>query len=361
MLLFDPPANQARGDALKAATYTQAPAVIELLLRRAGLNPALRLRRARCLRKLIQWHRASIRGLRQFRQKSGSCGRVRRVDTNLTDDLNLNSPMFAGCNASTIQRCRSKIDMLILGGSPTMRDYWERVGLVAFWLMMCVRLSGAVAAEDATLEKGYVSKNADNKGIVLYLHGCDGGFNASPAADWHDWLERSGFKVFAPNSFAEERPPVSCSAPYLYKDEIYAIRLRQTVRVLEQIIEGHRGVPIYVWGHSEGGGVANLLSQKVEGILTTGYPCGFKRTPVTQIRKDVRVLVVMGSERFDYYLLEAHLESGFATLADLCRETFRAHPKASWKQFYNLGHAPYPGNLELFAAVNEFLHIKTPW
>ena len=82
---------------------------------------------------------------------------------------------------------------------------------------------------------------------------------------------------------------------------------------------------------------------------------------MTQIQKDVRVLVVMGSERFDHYLLEAHLESGFATLADLCRETFRAHPNARWKQFYSLGHAPYPGNPELFAAVNEFFEIKIPW
>jgi len=256
--------------------------------------------------------------------------------------------------------CRSNIDML-LGRWRTMWDQWGRAELIAVWLMMCACLSGTAAAEDATLEKGYVSKSPANKGIVLYLHGCDGGFNTSPAADWHDWLERSGFKVFAPNSFAEERPPVSCSAPYPYKAEIYAIRLRQTVRVLEQIIEDHPGVPIYVWGHSEGGGVANLLSQKVEGILTTGYPCGFKRTPVTQIRKDVRVLVVMGSERFDHYLLEAHLESGFATLADLCRETFRAHLNARWKQFFSLGHAPYPGNPELFAAVNEFFEIKIPW
>jgi hypothetical protein len=82
---------------------------------------------------------------------------------------------------------------------------------------------------------------------------------------------------------------------------------------------------------------------------------------MTQIRPDVRVLVIMGSERLDHYLLEAHLKSGFATLQDLCRETFRAHANASWKQFYSLGHAPYPGNLELFAAVNEFLGIKTPW
>jgi dienelactone hydrolase len=237
----------------------------------------------------------------------------------------------------------------------------QRAQRVALWLIMCVCLSGAVAGEDVTLEKGYVSKNSASKGIVVYLHGCDGSFNTSPATDWHDWLERSGFKIFAPNSFAEDRPPLSCSAPYHDKAEIYAIRLRQTVRVLEQIMQDYPDVPIYVWGHSEGGGVANLLSQKVDGILTTGYPCGFKRTPTTQIRPDVRVLVIMGSERLDHYLLEAHLGSGYATLQDLCSETFREHKNASWKQFHSLGHAPYPGNLELFAAVNEFFAIKTPW
>jgi hypothetical protein len=85
-----------------------------------------------------------------------------------------------------------------------------RVELIAFWLMMCACLSGAVAAEDVTLERGYVSKNSASKGIVVYLHGCDGSFNTSPAADWHDWLERSGFKVFAPKIALpriDHRPP----------------------------------------------------------------------------------------------------------------------------------------------------------
>ena len=51
-----------------------------------------------------------------------------------------------------------------------------------------------------------------------------------------------------------------------------------------------------------------MLEQKAAGILTTGYPCGFKRTPTTRIRPDVPLLVLMGSERLDHYLLEAHLE-----------------------------------------------------
>jgi hypothetical protein len=222
-------------------------------------------------------------------------------------------------------------------------------------------LAIAGALSDPTLEKGYVSNTAATKGVMLFLHGCDGGFNTSPASDWHYWLERSGFKVFAPNSFAEKRPGVSCAAPYPNKDEIFTIRLQQTVRVLEQISQDYAGIPIYVWGHSEGGGVANLLAHKVEGILTTGYPCGFKSAPITQIRTDVRVLVVMGSERLDHYLLEAHLRSGHATLQELCAETFKAHPRATWKQFYSLGHAPLAGHLELFAAINDFLGIKTPW
>jgi alpha-beta hydrolase superfamily lysophospholipase len=64
---------------------------------------------------------------------------------------------------------------------------------------------------------------------------------------------------FAPNSFAEERPPASCSAPYPNKDKIYAIRFEKTKRVLEEISREYASFPIYVWGHSEGGGVANLV------------------------------------------------------------------------------------------------------
>jgi hypothetical protein len=64
---------------------------------------------------------------------------------------------------------------------------------------------------------------------------------------------------FAPNSFAEERPPASCSALYPNKDKIYAIRFEKTKRVLEEISREYASFPIYVWGHSEGGGVANLV------------------------------------------------------------------------------------------------------
>jgi hypothetical protein len=241
------------------------------------------------------------------------------------------------------------------------RSLGQAIALVGFLLASPAFAEVGGVSMDPTIAKGYVSKTAPANGIVLYLHGCDGGFNTSPAVDWFDWLERSGFKVFAPNSFAEARPAVSCSAPYPDKDEIFATRFNQTVRVLEQLMQEYSGSRLFVWGHSEGAGVANMLSQRVEGILTTGYPCGFKRRPTTYIRPDVRVLVIMGSERFDYYLLEAHLESGYATLFDLCSDTFRAHTRASWKQFLSLGHAPYPGNLELFSAVNEFFGIKTPW
>ena len=223
-----------------------------------------------------------------------------------------------------------------------------------------VAKAGSVSV-DPTIVKGYVSKTAPANGIVLYLHGCDGSFNTSPAVDWYDWLERSGFKVFAPNSFAETRPPVSCSAPYPDKDKIFAIRFTQTARVLERLMQEYSGNRIFVWGHSEGAGVANMLPQRVAGILTTGYPCGFKRSPTTFIHSDVPILVIMGSERFDYYLLEAHLASGYATLNDLCADTFQAHTRASWKQILSLGHAPYPGNLELFSAVNEFFGIEPPW
>ena len=243
-----------------------------------------------------------------------------------------------------------------------LRAIARGITLVALSLVVTFIGPGMAGAwDEPTLAKGYVSRNSAINGVILFLHGCDGGSNTSPFVDWYDWFERSGFKVYAPNSFAEPRPPMSCSTPYPNKDEIYAVRVKQTVRVLDQLMQEYSHTRIYVWGHSEGGGVANTLEQKVAGILTTGYPCGFKRTPTTRIRPDVPVLVLMGSERLDHYLLEAHLASGYATLHDLCADVFRSHPNASWKQFYTLGHGPYPGHLELFRAVNEFLGIKTPW
>ena len=69
------------------------------------------------------------------------------------------------------------------------------ITLVALWLVVTFIGPGMAGAwDEPTLAKGYVSKNSAINGVILFLHGCDGGSNTSPFVDWYDWFERSGFR-----------------------------------------------------------------------------------------------------------------------------------------------------------------------
>jgi poly(3-hydroxybutyrate) depolymerase len=163
--------------------------------------------------------------------------------------------------------------------------------------------------------------NEPRRGIVLFLHGCDGLGGPALAgweAAWIRHLTDRGFLVVAPDSFADPRPGQSCQAPYPNKEEIYRVRARQAAFAIERVRSTYPTSRLLVWGHSEGGGVANLVTATVDGIITTGYQCGYRSTARTAIRPEVPLLAIMGTA--DPYVKEA-LPLGPVSSADtLCRK-----------------------------------------
>ena len=211
---------------------------------------------------------------------------------------------------------------------------------------------------DPTLTKGYSSTGNPTKGIVIHLHGC-GGLSARGFVEaWFMHLEQSGFKVIGPNSFADQRPLISCAEPFPNKGEIYRIRADQTARVVTILRQQQPGKRLYIWGHSEGGGVANLIEDKVDGIITTGYQCGFRDTGKTQINREVPLLVIVGNEAHDPAIHGARQGSGHSSQEALCAHVFGGNPQWQFIEVPTVGHLAPIYNTAVLGAVNSFLGIE---
>lgn len=137
------------------------------------------------------------------------------------------------------------------------------------------------------------------RGVVLFLHGCDGlggstliGFETA----WVRYLIDRGFLVVAPNSFADPRPVQACAPPFPKKERIYDIRSAQTAFAIERLRAAYPGKKLLVWGHSEGAGVANRITLPVDGIITTGYQCGYRDTGKMLLDSLAPLLVIVGAE-----------------------------------------------------------------
>jgi alpha-beta hydrolase superfamily lysophospholipase len=150
--------------------------------------------------------------------------------------------------------------------------------------------ASACYAADPTLDGGYISSGAPTHGVVLHLHGCDGLARSGVIGEWLRRLQQMGFKVYAPNSFGERRHPVSCKPPFPNKSAIYFLRLDQSIRAIKELRTKHPESKLYIWGHSEGAGVANLIAERVDGVITTGYQCGFRSNGFTWIAPNVPLI-----------------------------------------------------------------------
>jgi len=202
--------------------------------------------------------------------------------------------------------------------------------------------------------------NEPRRGIVLFLHGCDG--LGGPQlfawqAVWVRHLTDQGFLVVAPDSFADPRPRQSCQAPFPNKEEIYQIRDRQAALAIERLRATYPTSKLLVWGHSEGGGVANIVTATVEGIITTGYQCGYRSTGRTWIRSKVPLLAIMGTA--DPYVIEALPFAHASSAEELCRRAFSS-PK--WRAVIVPGmpHAASLDSPQVREALHRFLDEVTP-
>lgn len=213
------------------------------------------------------------------------------------------------------------------------------------------------AAAERTIDKGYVSTQPATKGIVLHLHGCDGLYTKGWVEAWIRHFEYSGYKVIAPDSFAEHRPAKSCAYPYPNKWEIYEIRVKQTLRAIDHIKTQYPGKPLYVWGHSEGAWLAARLPAATDGVVTSGATCGFAGGSKVYFPASVPYLALIGDEKIDHYLRDEFNAKNKTSVAATCTST-DASPNWSWRRFEGIGHIMPIWDDRIRAAIKPIIDIS---
>lgn len=122
----------------------------------------------------------------------------------------------------------------------------------------------------------YLGNPATSAAIVLFIHGCDG---KSSAADpwfnaWYATFASRGFAVVQPDSFAEPRPSICGNfQASRNSDGVLRQRVAETRRTVANLKYDFPDKKIYIWGHSEGGLVAQLFDYQVSGIIVSGSNC----------------------------------------------------------------------------------------
>jgi hypothetical protein len=230
--------------------------------------------------------------------------------------------------------------------------------IIPFILVSVLSAASACYAADPTLDGGYISSRASTHGVVLHLHGCDGLVRSGVIGEWLSRLQQMGFKVYAPNSFAEQRHPVSCKPPFPNKSAIYSLRLDQTLRGIKELRTKHPESKLYIWGHSEGAGVANLITERVDGVITTGYQCGYRSNGFTNIAPNVPLIALMGSEEKDPAIREILGLSKKSSMEQLCNEVFKGNSNWRWRQFKHLGHVLPITDPAVLSEVKLFVGLK---
>ena len=165
-----------------------------------------------------------------------------------------------------------------------------------------------LSGSDRPLKKAIYNKGprGETKGILLYVHGCNRShrsvFNRN--AIWGKWANQfhsMGLRMVAPNSFADKRPGEMCGPALLpprlerIRSFLYRYRVAQTKRTLSVLKKRYPGLPIFIWGHSEGGKIVQFLDDKVAGVVVTGHECGLSNIGFPLTDKNVPLLVFMGT------------------------------------------------------------------
>ena len=213
------------------------------------------------------------------------------------------------------------------------------------------------AQAEITVEQGYQSAGEPEKGIVLHLHDCHGLIPTGWIDAWFGHFERSGYKVYAPDSFAQKRRRRACSWPYPALESIYRLREAQTGRALAVIRKDHPGMPVYVWGHGEGAWLASRLKSDLAGVVTTGAICGYGRRGAVSLKEDIPVLALVGDPRADRLLRRELRYKRRKSVAGVCSAPFAADNR-TWQSEEGAGQIAGPWDPRVRAAVNTVIPIR---
>jgi hypothetical protein len=183
----------------------------------------------------------------------------------------------------------SNCRLAVVGNKPLEEDVLS----LASWQV-------AAPGIDQPLSKGerFLVPNGKARGILIYVHGCDGMASKEYNSTWGSFYNSLGLDYYAPDSFGDVRPRTVCGRQvdngFHLTSEVYRLRIAQTHRTIEKLRKENPGKPIYLWGHSEGGLIVQAIEAKVAGIIVSGNECGVFNMPVAAA-SNVPFLYVLGA------------------------------------------------------------------
>jgi pimeloyl-ACP methyl ester carboxylesterase len=208
---------------------------------------------------------------------------------------------------------------------------------------------------DQAMRKGRsyrVGKNA--KGIILLVHGCNGLGDKVFTDIWGAYFNSLGYDLYAPDSFAVKRPKEACGRTDDFTpeqiSEIWRLRIAQTHRTLNDLRRNNPGKPIYMWGHSEGGLIVQMIATDIAGIIVSGEECGAVGNPIAA-SSNVPFLYVWGE--FDQFVNGVGYRITAESTAK-CSRDYASH-KPRFAILAGRSHIPWPWNETAEEAIASFL------
>lgn len=241
----------------------------------------------------------------------------------------------------TDSNCR----LAVVGNKPLEKD----IVSLASWQVAAPGIDQPLASGER-----FLVPNGEARGILIYVHGCDGMDTWQYNSAWGSFYNSLGLDYYAPNSFGDVRPRTVCGN---HKDngfhlvsEVYRLRIAQTHRTINMLRKEYPGKPIYLWGHSEGSLIVQAIEAKVDGIIVSGDECGVFGMPVAAA-PNVPFLYVLGAndtavEGMKYPFTEKSLQ--------ICQKLMG---KRKWKVAVipDNGHAIWPWRETAAKAIAKFV------
>jgi hypothetical protein len=208
---------------------------------------------------------------------------------------------------------------------------------------------------DIAMRKGRAHRvGRGAKGIILLVHGCNGLGDKVFTDVWGAYFNAVGYDFYAPDSFAVNRPKEVCGRTDNFSpeqiSEVWRLRIAQTQRTLAGLQRDNPDKPIYMWGHSEGGLIVQMIETDIAGIIVSGEECGAVGNPIAA-NPQVPFLYLWGE--FDQYVNGVGYRITKES-TEKCSKEFASHaPRFAILQ--GRSHIPWPWNETAEKAIAGFL------
>lgn len=270
----------------------------------------------------------------------------------------------AEADRDAIKRCRASLRSISWGKTATCKLLARGNKFVWSTPFMGASFDKALPLPDVPLRGAvrFWPKDPKLKGVVLALHGCTGpGAGVDAFADsWFRFFQARGFLVVYPSSFDEPRPPVHCGTvtPDNYRAYTESVKFRaaQTRRTVAELRKSHPGIPLFIWAHSEGGYVAQVLDTKLSGIIIVGAICGISGPGTMLVPRSVPILHVYGE--FDDKVTDDVKTMTRKSVDKLCGPRYRGKSR-SWIIANDADHLTSIWRQNVIDAVSRMIGQKS--